>query len=84
VLVKLYVDWAGAVRKLVQGPQSVAGFWDQGYFKAKLGWKTVHFVDGEEQTPLCLICPFLFLYILVKKYDLQDGRSSLCLWSQGS
>ncbi|KAH9574319.1 hypothetical protein CY35_01G050400 [Sphagnum magellanicum] len=44
---ELYVDWAGAVRKLVQGPQSVAGFWDQGYFKAKLGWKTVHFVDGQ-------------------------------------
>ncbi len=52
---KLYADWAGAVTKLVQGSQSVAGFWDQGYFKAKLGQETVHFEDGEDRSPFCLI-----------------------------
>jgi hypothetical protein len=60
---KLYADWAGAVTKLVQGSQSVAGFWDRGYFKAKLGQETVHFEDGEDRSPFCLIHIFWFLYI---------------------
>ncbi len=60
---KLYADWAGAVTKLVQGSQSVAGFWDRGYFKAKLGQETVHFEDGEDRPPFCRMCIFWFLYI---------------------
>jgi hypothetical protein len=39
--VKLYADWAGAITKLVEGSQIVAGFWDQGYLKVKPGQKTV-------------------------------------------
>ncbi|CAM6058864.1 unnamed protein product [Sphagnum tenellum] len=38
---KLYADWAGAITKLVEGSQIVAGFWDQGYLKVKPGQKTV-------------------------------------------
>nr|XP_024372071.1 squamosa promoter-binding-like protein 9 isoform X2 [Physcomitrium patens] len=43
----LNADWEGAVARLVCNPQNTSGFWEKGYFKAKLGRQTVHFENGK-------------------------------------
>lgn len=44
---QLYGDWEGAVTRLVESPENRNGFWDKGYFNAKIGSRTVHFDNGE-------------------------------------
>lgn len=44
---QLNADWEGAVARLVCNPQNTSGFWEKGYFKAKLGRQTVHFENGK-------------------------------------
>jgi hypothetical protein len=44
---QLNADWEGAVSKLVCSPLNKSGFWEKGYFKAKLGRQTVHFENGK-------------------------------------
>jgi hypothetical protein len=48
VLVKLYADWAGAITKLVEGSQIVAGFWGSRLFESETGSENCAIEDGED------------------------------------
>jgi hypothetical protein len=72
--VKLYADWAGAITKLVEGPQNVAGFWDQGYLKVKRGQKTVmvktedvQLMDGSVSSGYSGFCIDNYRKVIIKK-----------------
>ncbi|KAG0591511.1 hypothetical protein M758_1G177100 [Ceratodon purpureus] len=44
---ELNADWEGAVVRLIRSPLNKSGFWEKGYFKAKLGRQTVHVENGK-------------------------------------
>jgi hypothetical protein len=57
---QLNADWEGAVSKLVCSPLNKSGFWEKGYFKAKLGRQTVHFENGKFPSYLITLVFLMF------------------------